>query len=280
VGDFRISVELGSLIPFWSPLNAAAFPNLAGAVKMITEAAHQHWIAFANGAPLPSGKVISNRTGEYARSIQIRPIGPFAAEVFSDLRYARQIEEGSPARDMKKILNTSLKVRLSAKGTRYLIIPFRHSAPGSVVGQTMPPAVATWWKDKTASRITGRFRRISGTGAWSIKTRSPITVAAWKYRWGSRLGKADLEGMGITGKAADRLKGMVMFRKPGVKAGGSAHTQYITFRVMSESSKGWIAPATEGKWPAKTVADTLRPIAEEAFRAAVTEDVKALLGRS
>lgn len=247
---------------------------------MLAEAAHQQWIAYANGAPLPNGKVISNRSGEYARSIQIRQIGPFAAEVFSDLRYAHVIEEGAPQRDMKRMLDTSFKVRLSAKGKRYLIIPFRHGAPGSVMGANMPDSVADWWKDKTPSRITGRLLRASGTGAFDIKTRKLIMVPAWRYRWGHRLGSGDLADMGIEGKAADRLKGMVMFRKPGKGKGYSSHSQFITFRVMSEGSKGWIAPAVEGKWPAKTVADTLRPIAEEAFRGAATADIQALLAQS
>ena len=268
---------MGNLVPLWAPVNADAFPNLAGAVGMIAQAAHQQWIAFANGAPMPNGKVIRNRTGEYARSIQIRHTGPFAAEVFSDLRYAQGIEEGMPARDLKKMLDTSFKVRLSAKGLRYLIIPFRHSAPNSVMGSNMPEALHEWWKNGVASQITGRYERISGTGAFDIKTRKAITVPAWKYRWGTRVGKTDLEGLGIGGKEADRLKGMVMFRKPGGGRGGSGHTQYITFRVMSEKSKGWIAPAVEGKWPARTVADGLRPIAEAAFRHAVTIDIQRLL---
>lgn len=275
MGEFRIGMPFR--IPAWAPVSATSFPNLAGAVKMIAHAAHAQWSRYAAGAPLPNGKTIQDRTGAYLRSIQLRFDGAFSAEVYTDLPYAASIEYGSKPYDMKQILNTSLKVRVSAKGRRYLIIPFRHNTPGSVLGHAMPPAVHEWWKDKQASRITARMTRLSGTGAWDIKTRRPISVAAWRYRWGHRLGKDDLAGMGIQGPEAKRLEGMVMFRKPKGRGYG-AHSQYITFRVMREGSPGWIRPAQDGKYPAKTTADQLRPIAEEAFRRAVELDIRGIVG--
>ena len=103
-----------------------------------------------------------------------------------------------------------------------------------------------------------------------------MTVAGWRYKWGSRLDKGTLAGLGITGAQAKRVTGMVNFREQ-PHGEGARHSQYITFRVMSEDSKGWRAPAREGFHPAKTVADKLRPVAEEAFRKAVELDVRRML---
>ena len=276
---FRISIELGHLIPEGAPLNSSSFPTLSHAVKMIAEAAHQQWSAYASGEPMPNGKTIQSRTGEYARSIQLRQLGEFSAEVYSDLAYAVAIEEGSPARDLKTILNSSMKVRLTKDGRRYLIIPFRWNHPNSVLGQQMPESVWDWWHQPSmkASAIVGTYKRISGTGAFDIKTRRRATVPGWRYQWGTRLSSGDLSGMGVSGNTAQRLAGMINFRKPGA-SGGSSHSQFVNFRTMIEGGKGWLAPAKDGKWPAQTTANQLRPVAEEAFARAVEEDVRRLLG--
>ena len=274
---FRIGIELGHLVPEGSALGAAAFPNLAFAVQQLTEEAHRRWVAYASGAPLPTGQVIQNRTGTYARSILMRRLGDFSGEVYSELPYAEIIENGAPSRDLKKILGYSYKVRVSEEGKRYLIIPFRWNHPNSVLGRQMPQPVADWWaQGRTPSHVVGMGTRTSGTGAYDIKTRGRLVVPLRKYVWGARLSKNDLEGMGIRGAQANRLAGMVNFRKAGAKGGGS-HSQFMTFRVMVEGSKGWIAPAIEGKHPARTVAEQLRPIADTLFKKAMQEDVKALL---
>lgn len=289
--DFRIGVEIGSRIPAISPLTAEVFPTLAAAVRRIAEAALEQWRAYANGAPLPGGGTIHNRTGEYARSIQLRQIGPFSAEVYSNLSYADTIEDGGPAYDMKRMLDTSLKVRMSKKGNRYLIIPFRHNAPGSVLGQQMPGSVYEWWKgpSRQASSITLRYLRPAFIHAYDIGTHQRLkelprqhmwgSVPDWRYQWGTRLTAADLSDMGIDGKESKRLKGMVMFRKPG-GTGRGAHTQYITFRTMSDRSRGWIRPKQEGKHPARITAEQLQPVAEEAFARAMEEDLRVILGAS
>jgi hypothetical protein len=286
MGEFRIGI--GIAIPAWAPIRREDFPALAYAVRSMVAAAHQQWVEYAQGkAALPNGKTIQSRTGEYARSILVREVSDFSAEIYSDLAYAKGIEEGTPARDMKKILNSSLKVRLTHDGRRYLIIPFRFNNPNSVMGNTLPPSVYKWWSSQTASHITGHGWRKSGTGAVAFQNRTTgsfrqqtghvLDVRSRTYSWGTKLGKSDLDGLGVTGAAAKRLSGMVMFRRPG-KTGNAAHTQFITFRVMTENSKGWIAPAREGMWPARTVADTLRPVAEKSFAEAAAEDIQKLLG--
>jgi hypothetical protein len=285
MAEFRISVHLPPLM-LASAVTASNFPSLARAVQMVAERAHAMWTAYAAGAPdvngvaLPGGP-LKNPIGEYQNSIKLRQIGPFEAEVYSNLPLAKDIEEGAPARDLKKMLDTSFKVRISKKGKRYLIIPFRHNSPNSVMGNNMPKAVQKWWKTAEPSFINNgkiEYKRRSGTGAYDIKTRLPIMVPAWRYRWGDRLGKDHLEALGITGAAAKRLAGMVNFRNPGGdgrKKGSDS--QFITFRTMMEGSPGWIVKAKPGKYPARTTAEAMRPFAEKVFAAAMEEDIKRLL---
>ena len=196
----------------------------------------------------------------------------------SGLAYAEAIEKGSPQRDLHRILSSSLRVRVSKKGLRYLIIPFRWGTPGTVtMGHSMPQAVHDWWQaGRTTSAVTGLFRRPSGTGAYDIATRELVTVPAWRYRWGDRLGTADLHAMGASAQQTKRMAGMVNFRKPAA-VGGKAHSQYVTFRTMVEGSPGWISPAQRGEWPAKLTAEKLTPTAEQVIRAAAEADIQAQL---
>ena len=255
------------------------FPTVSRAVSMLAKQAQDLWKSYANGAPLPGGSVIHPRSGKYVNSIEIRKINAFSAEVYSDLPYARVIEEGCPEYDMKKMLDSSIKVRVSKAGRRYLIIPFRWGTPGAEMGNNMSKSVHKWWQGKRErSDITLHTSRPSGTGIYDMRTRRRVTVDAWKYKWGDRLTGETLDQLGHGGtKLGSRMAGMVNFRSPG-KRGGSAHSEYMTFRVMSEGSAGWIRPAQPGKWPARTVAEQLKPAMEEALSQALEIDITSLVG--
>ena len=277
MSGLRISVDVAGL-PVGGAITAELFPNLADAVHAVADRALEIWTDYAAGGAMPDGSRINDRTGQYLRSIHMRKTGDFSAEVYTELPYAKAIEEGTGPRDMKDILHSSMKVRISKKGKRYLIIPFRWNSPKSVLGNNAPVQVWNWWKDRGSSYVASQHTRVSGTGAFDIKTRAPLLTPAWKYRWGSRLTPTALANLGFKDNdpLARRMAGMVRFRTPG-KTGGGSHTQLITFRVMSEGSKGWIRPAQPGKWPARTTADQLRPAAEQEFKAAVERDVAAML---
>lgn len=286
MAEFRIGVVLSSTLPAHAPVNAATFPSLAMAVRAATQAAHQMWVNYAMGAPLPDGRAIKNSTGAYARSIMTREMGDFAGEVFTDLAYAAAIEDGTPARDMHDMLGRSLKTRVGKDGKRYLIIPFRTYHSNAVVGARMPAAIEDWWKGvpkDQSSRVTGRGRRLSGTGAFDIKTRAPLTVPAWKYRWGTKLSANTIRSMGLGEEAVKRYAGMYRFQKPKAEHGkltGAQHTQFISFRTMKEGGTGWRQAARPGYHVAQAVADQIRPLAEVHFREAMAEDVRRFLGAS
>jgi hypothetical protein len=276
--DIGLTIAFPPDIPF----GPDTFPTLAGAVAEIARLAKAQWLAYAQGEPLPNGQIINARSGTYHHSITLEQTGPLAYRIQSRLPYAEAIETGSPARDLKQMLHSSLKVRVSKDGKRYLIIPFRHGTPGTVGfgNNVMPQAVHDFWKPQSVarSRVISLGTRPAGTGASDIKTRQTVLVPQRNYAWGERLTQQHLGAMGIGGQAAKRMAGMVNFRNPG-GSGGAAHSQYLTFRAMTEDSPGWKAPAIPGKYPAKITAEQFKPIAERAFKQALENDIRNYFGR-
>lgn len=280
--EFRIGIEIGHLLPSGTPLGQDLFPNLAYAVQQVAEKAHLTWLAYAGGKPLPDGSTIGSRTGSYLRSIELARAGQFSAEVFSDAPHAKEIEEGSSARDLKRMLDTSMKVRVTKDGRRYLIIPFRWGTPGSTgFGKNvMPPEVHSMWRhdpEMKPSRVISLGQRQSGNGAYDIRTRSPFLVPQRQYNWGGRLTAEKLHRAGVHGQAAKRMTGMVNMQNPSGEGGGK-HSQFLTFRIMVEGASGWLVPARPGKYPARTTADQIRPAAAKIFGQAVVADVSSKLG--
>ena len=280
---FAVGVEIGHLIPPGASINEQTFPYLSLTVHRLAEQGQQIWRGYAGGQPLPNGQVIHARSGRYMRSIITRNLGAFSSEIVSDLSYAQDIENGVPARDLKRMLNTSMKVRLSKKGKRYLIIPFRHGVPSqSGNGKTatglnpMPDSVHQLWKGLKSSRIKSTGLRVSGTGAFDIRTKKPFTVRSRQYQWGSRLTEKQLLDVGVSGRALKHMKGMVHMQSR-LGAGKKGHGQYLTFRVMSEDSPGWLVKAKEGAYPAKTTSKRLQPLANKALGEAMKQDVQRYL---
>jgi hypothetical protein len=249
MANFKISVDLaGVMQQAGGIVNAQVLPLVDQAVRAIAQQTMADWMEGVYRAKLWSGE-----KDEYAKSIQWKSTGDFSALVWSDYKHASEIENGRPARDLKKMLDTSLKARVTKTGTRYLIIPFRHNA------NSVPSAA----KSMLLSTIVGHGKRLSGTGAYSLKTQAPATVRQRKYNWGDRL----------VGAAIPRnQQGMV--RMNTATNAGKKSSAYLTFRVMSEKSKGWIIPAQPGQYIVKKVVDRIQPIAERVL----AESVKRTLG--
>lgn len=262
MAEFRISVDLNPLLDAaHAAVNEQVLPLLNQAVRSVAQQAQIRWKEAVFRAKLWDGE----RTA-YMDSIQMEMTGPFSALVWSDYRHAEEIESGRPARDLKRMLSTSLKVRVSKDGRRYLYIPFRHSTPGNTAhGPDMPQHVYDVARNLTPSRVTGQTTRLSGTGAHDIKTRKHLTVPQSTYAWGSRLPAGSM-GPNPKGKT-DRFASMYRFDT--TTPGGTRSSAYVTLRTMSEKSNGWIVPAQPGLHLAQKVADELRPLAEQAFSDAV-----------
>lgn len=253
MANFNISVELSGVLSVRQIIDRSLFPLVNQAVNGIAQETVAKWIEAIQRARLWSGE-----KDAYAKTVTYRMTSDLTAVVESDYKYASDIEEGRPPRDLKKMLNTSMKVRQAKDGSRYLIIPFRHNTPGNTAhAPAMSQNVFAQAKMLGLSKIVGHGRRVSGTGAFSLKTQSPATVRQRKYSWGDRL-------MGET--VPRNQQGMV--RMNTATGEGRKSSAYLTFRVMSEKSNGWIIPAQPGQYIVRTVVTAMQPLAEHVIQEA------------
>ena len=251
---YTITFPLAARLEMAAGINARLFPLVNQAINAVAQATAADWKEAVYRAKLWSGE-----KDAYAGSITYRMTGDFSAIVETDYRYAQDIETGRPARNLKKMLDTSMKVRQAKDGSRYLVIPFRHNTPGnSAHAPAMSQTIYQQAKALSPSTIIGHGRRMSGTGAWSLKTQAPATVRQRQYQWGGRL-----EGEHVP----KNMQGMVRMNtatRPGQK-----YSSYLTFRVMSEKSSGWVVPVKPGLFIAQKVAQDMQPKAETAIAEAI-----------
>lgn len=258
--QYKLSVDLA---PFAHALTVAG-NEIALRVSMTVAATaqtiYERWVDSVMKAP----GIWMGEKDAYAQSIKVRSISGFEAEVWSDYKHAAEIETGRPARDLKKMLDTSMKVRISAKGARYLYIPMRHNTPGNdALANPMPQSVYDAAKNLSPSSIVGQSARLSGTGAYDVKTKQAYLVPKHEYQWGGRLPAGMAPKLKPEHKT-DIYAGMTKFKNA---AGGSS---YLTFRTMSENSPGWIIPAKPGLFIVRNILDEVQPL----FIRGIEESIK------
>ncbi|MGL4458167.1 MAG: hypothetical protein ACRCUB_07185, partial [Plesiomonas shigelloides] len=165
------------------------------------------------------------------------------------------------------MLNTSRKVRTNSKGVRFLYIPFRHNTPGNdALANAMPPDIYAMAKNLEESLVVGQTTRVSGLGAMDIKSKQFLTTPQNIYKWGGKL-PAGLAPKLKSHHASDPYAGMVRFNTS--TPGGAKSSSYLTFRTMSEKSKGWIVPPQPGQKIAQGVVTDMQPKAQMAFSKAI-----------
>jgi hypothetical protein len=271
-----INIELSGLPELQHAIDATVFPRINQSIRQLLDMAHQEWAERALKAP----KVWQGDKDRYVKSIDQKMTGDFAGEVWTDLPLAEDIERGRRERDLKRMLDTSTKVRISKKGKRYLIIPMRHNTSGfSAHAKAMPASVHVKALAMKKSQVTGTFKRPTGQGfkggtfLSSQKTKSAYLVTGHKYQWGGRL-PAGNAPKSKPHHATDIYAGMVRMNTSSGKQNSSA---YMTFRVMSEDqSDKWIIPAQPPQEIAGAVERHLRAMAEPVLQAAMAADVAAL----
>lgn len=232
-----------------------------------------------------SANHFQHSSGGYARGIAEGVKYPFENDplryaIIHTKEYAYYLEHGYESFDMKKMLWTSDKVRISKKGKRYIHIPFRHGTPGSVSMNAMPESVYSSAKNLRQSVVTGTYREGSvrkavGSGdADLLRRHNPQKVTRRVYSWGERFeGGGKYSGM----VRFDANVGKVRLGKfSGKNSGGSDYSIYMTFRTMSEDSKGWIHPGQAGmKILESTVKKVETPILNDIANA-VESDLRKL----
>lgn len=285
MAEYKISVDLAGIAAATrAAVNQQVFPLLTQAVRAVAQQTQINWMEAVQRAKLWSGE-----KSAYVESIDMRMTGPFSAEVWSDYKHAEAIETGRPPRDLKRMLDTSTKVRRTKDGRRFLVIPFRHNTPGnSAHAPAMPQHVYDAASQLSASRIVGQSERRSGEivsarigrGMLPLGEKrqrrdpflsNPATKSAYMvprnvYAWGGRLPEGLAPKMRQEHKT-DPYAGMVRFDAK--TPGGQRYSTYMTFRIMMEGQTGWIVPAQPGQYLAKKTAEAMQPLAEKAFAEAI-----------
>jgi hypothetical protein len=272
MAEFKVSVSLPSVMNARPELAGQMFPLLSQAVNAVAQQTAINWQEAVYRAKLWSGE-----KDAYAKTIQMKMTGPYSALVWSDYKYASDIEEGRPPRDLKRMLDTSMKVRTTKDGRRFLVIPFRHNTPGNdALAPAMPTSVYELAKQMAPSSVAGQRvapagerTALSPFGMRPLKKQvpfasNPVTKQTYMvprntYKWGDKL-----PAMALASPAEGR-KYANMYRFDATTPGARSYSTYLTFRVMMEGSSGWIVPAQPGQHIAQKVAEEMQPIAEEAF---------------
>ena len=287
--SYQINLTGGAKQDILWALNQQILPHMHQAVRAIAQHTTAQWQAKVHSAKLWSGE-----KDLYAGSISWKMTGELSAMVEADYKHASEIETGRPARDLKRMLDTSNKVRRTTQGKRFLVIPFRHNTPGNnALAPSMPQAIYGMAKGMEASTVTSSWRkRRAGevtmlspkTGMQPapahqqtpflsrVDTKSAATVAKRTYAWGGAMSNSAMKQAGIDPETRRRYAGMVKMDTS--TPGGAKSSAYLTFRIMAEGSKGWIVPAQPGQYIAKKVAEEMQPKATEVFQAAVTQMLK------
>lgn len=185
---------------------------------------------------------------EYAKTLRIEQAGLAHYVVRADYAKADQIESGRPAYDLKRMLQTSRKVRTSKAGKKYMVIPFRWNTAGNTAhARAMPADITSIAQGMERSLVTGH--RIDGGG---IKRATYL----WPRTTSTSMGSlpAGLAPKLAPHHVSDPYAGMRRFDTSTGKANSS---QYLTFRVMHQDSSGWIIPTKPGLHIAEGVAQQL-----------------------
>ena len=290
--NYGVTFSIAGKLDVVGIVNKEVLPLLHQAVKGVAKHGAQNW----QEAVLKQSGIWSKEKDDYAASITWKMTGDFSAVIESDYRYAADIETGRPARDLKRMLDTSNKVRRTTDGRRFLVIPFRHGTPGNGAhAKAMPAAVHSLASAMKPSSVTAMGQRpvgqithlVAGRGMIASKRRRDVAspflsstttkqaamTAQRSYAWGDRLAGAALKQAGLDAGQVKRYQGMVKMDTS--TPGGAKSSAYMTFRIMMEGGSGWVVPAKPGLFIAKKVAEAMQPKAQQAFAAAAKATIKS-----
>ena len=259
--------KLDKIISALEMIGGNKLPNTANAVQASTLMTQQAWVD-------KTKSVFDRPTGTYAKGIQqglIYPNNddPYSGSIINSAPHASYIEEGTQPHDMKRALFTSPKVKISKKGKRYLIIPFRHGTPsaGSHEGgvganramlQTMPKSIYAQAKAMALGqqlRGTKDYGRRTQIAQRNPKDLSQLQIRKNPYTWKS-----------------GQYEGMTKVRSHPT-AGGH---HYMTFRIMHEDSQGWWHPGTPPLKLAENTAKEMEAPITRMIEQGVESDMKML----
>lgn len=260
-GAFDANIEGIALLA--KALGPQDFPRFLEAAEAVSVRAEVLYKEYLGGKPTPGGKCVQRPSGSTARGVKREETGLLQWRIANDSPVAKALEEGTPERDMKAMLPNSKRARRAKDGSLYLIIPFRHGTPGARGMNAMPKDVYDRVvKFKFSKNVSAPATRVSATG-W--------TVPRWFYAWQDKLDAKTLRAMGLEEPEVKRYEGMHRMSRRG-------QTSYLTFRVLSQKSRGWIRPAVPGFEPLRHAVDGAIAEGMERLEAAFEADLCATLG--
>ncbi len=161
------------------------------------------------------------------------------------------IEAGIPERDMKPAIYSGPRHRVSKKGTKYVIVPFKHNA------SELPSVVAEMASQLTISQIIGSYTETRSDDGAKVKRNL--------YSWGSNTGNTEAHTPIRVSKTGYRHKASIHSNM--VKFPGGA---LVTFRTASENSdpRSWIIPAKDPNPVTESVWAVMEPLVEAHIAAA------------
>lgn len=216
------------------------------------------WAAYA-------GQMLKN-PGGYTQAIQEGEEYPFESDplhlvIINDHKAARWFEEGVRPFDVKGMLGTSGAVKIAKDGTRYVVIPFKHSvsqltAAGIDYGEVRNLNPSFFRR--------GAFPRGSRAEAQNANPRKQ----AHSYTWGDPL--TDLGSIGVRHKGFGNLATKEVheytwknspFERLYRFQQKDAGSEYATFRTISDKSEpgSWQHPGIRAMAIAETAVNIVRP---------------------
>jgi hypothetical protein len=242
---------------------AALDPSVVQTIlEDIADAARNHWIGLAGS--------LTRTRQDYIAGIQAVEMKPGVAVIRLVGVMANLIENGQEAIDMHDTLlgpNVPVVKPGQGPGKRekkdgsgyYRAIPFRHSTPNAngITGQKMGSAYQGVVADaqKLGKEVYKKAKALSGS----------TSAPGEKTQWGGRL-EGGLAPLLKAHHKSDIYQGMVRMEKTYKNA---TQSSYMTFRMISTGSDGWIRPATQGKNLSDKVAVFIEQLAPQAFEAYV-----------
>lgn len=254
-----------TLEPIIQALSPEALQTL---LEDLAESARNHWIGLADAEFFTTKR-------DYIHGIQ--PVTTQAGQATISLVgvLPNLLENGMSERDLHETLlgpnvpisppgeyGKHLFIRPGGQVGYYRSIPFRHGTPdsGGAVGAPMgyayrnSEAVADW--KKLGEKVYGAAKKLKPTKG----------MPGGGVAYGGRL-QAGLAPLLKPHHKSDIYAGMVKEAKTYVKA---TQSQYVTFRMISTGSEGWIRPATEGRKLVQKVSEFTARLAPQAFAAYVS----------
>lgn len=245
MSDYTINLDFSNTTMGMAQVNKIISDRIHQAVGLAAQSIYATWADKVMKAP---GIWHPERIA-YVKSLQWSYTGEHSARIWTENKTAEEIETGRPARDLKRMLRTSSKTKISKKGLLYLIIPFRHGTPGNGAhAPAMPSDIYKIVGDKNFKKSKVLSSSYSHVGN-AIDGSAALINWTRLYQWGSRLGAGNAP-KAKDHHATDIYAGMMRFD---TSTGKSKSSSYLTMRVMTERSTGWIIGAKPGQFIARDV---------------------------